>query len=385
MNAEEEFTVKQYQYWMHTLPGVGNAMIAKLLGRFHTPFEVYHAILRSSKGAEELLGEKLMQELCFYTKSYEVAGEYEKVLRRGIRFLTGEDQEYPERLRKIPSPPYGLYVLGKLPPEQKMAVAMIGARECSDYGRYVATGFGKVFGERQIPVISGMARGIDSISQAAALVGGGETYAVLGCGVDICYPKSSEKLYGQILEKGGILSVFPPGAQPAKRFFPERNRIVSGLSDVILVVEARQKSGTFITVDMALEQGKEVYAVPGRLTDRLSDGCNLLLQQGAMLALSPEDLLRNVRNTQLEFFQGKALDGGRSKEASLSSEALSKEAELLFSLLDFQPQSVDELQKKYEKRMHRKASQQELLTLLMQLCMEKKAKQVSAGSFAVVR
>lgn len=145
-----------------------------------------------------------------------------------------------------------------------------------------------------------MARGIDSISQEAALQAGGRTYAVLGCGVDICYPKSSRRLYEQILEQGGILSTFPPGTEPIKRLFPERNRIVSGLADVILVVEARQKSGTFITVDMALEQGREVYAIPGRLTDRLSDGCNLLLQQGALIAVSPKDLLQHLSPGQME-------------------------------------------------------------------------------------
>ena len=177
---------------------------------------------------------------------------------------------------------------------------MIGARECSEYGIYVAKNFAKELGAHGIPVISGMARGIDSISQEAALQGGGRTYAVLGCGVDICYPKSSRRLYEQILERGGILSTFPPGTEPIKRLFPERNRIVSGLADVILVVEARQKSGTFITVDMALEQGREVYAIPGRLTDRLSDGCNLLLQQGALIAVSPKDLLQHLSPGQME-------------------------------------------------------------------------------------
>ena len=232
-----------------------------------------------------------MDEAAEYTRSYDLNREYEELLKKGIRFLTAEDEDYPQRLRKIPSAPYALYVLGKLPPENLPAVAMIGARECSEYGIYVAKNFAKELGAHGIPVISGMARGIDSISQEAALQAGGRTYAVLGCGVDICYPKSSRRLYEQILEQGGILSTFPPGTEPIKRLFPERNRIVSGLADVILVVEARQKSGTFITVDMALEQGREVYAIPGRLTDRLSDGCNLLLQQGALIAVSPKDLL----------------------------------------------------------------------------------------------
>lgn len=377
MNQLEEFTIKKYQYWLHRLPGVGNAAIGKLLQRFHTPFEVYGAVLRGSKGVEELLGAERTGELREYTRSYDLAGEYEKVLKHNICFLTAEDREYPERLRKIPSPPYALYVLGELPPEELPAVAVIGARECSDYGTFVAEGFGEALGRRGIPVISGMARGIDSISQRAALNGGGRTYAVLGCGVDICYPKSARRLYDEIRENGGIISTFPPGTQPARCLFPERNRIVSGLSDVVLVVEARRKSGTFITVDMALEQGREVYAVPGRLTDRLSDGCNLLLQQGAMIALSPEDLLRNLTDVQSEL--PKEILATASQNGLLSDEA-----RLLLSVLDFHPQSVDELKQKYEKKAHRTITAPELLTLLMQLCMEDCARQVSAGSFTAV-
>lgn len=414
MDQLEEFTIKKYQYWLHRLPGVGNATIGKLLQRFHTPFEVYGAILRGSKGVEELIGAERTGELREHTRSYDLAGEYEAVLKHNIRFLTVEDRKYPERLRKIPSPPYALYVIGELPPEELPAVAVIGARECSDYGSYVAEGFGEALGRRGIPVISGMARGIDGISQRAALNGGGRTYAVLGCGADICYPKSARKLYEEICENGGIISTFPPGTQPARCLFPERNRIVSGLSDAVLVVEARQKSGTFITVDMALEQGREVYAVPGRLTDRLSDGCNLLLQQGAMIALSPEDLLRNLTDVQMKLPKeilataladgtsqdgvpqgepvGSALYGkpaGKASQRKTSGHALcggelSEEARLLLSVLDFHPQSVDELKQKYEKKAHRTITAPELLTLLMQLCMENCARQVSAGSFTAV-
>lgn len=391
MDQLEEFTIKKYQYWLHGLPGVGNATIQKLLQRFHTPFEVYGAVLRGSKGVEELVGEARAGELRDHTRHCDLAKEYEEMLKRNIRFLTIDDREYPERLRKIPSPPYALYVIGGLPPEELPAVAVIGARECSDYGSYVAEGFGEALGRHGIPVISGMARGIDGISQQAALRGGGRTYAVLGCGADICYPKSARRLYDEIRENGGIISTFPPGTQPARYLFPERNRIVSGLADAVLVVEARQKSGTFITVDMALEQGKEVYAVPGRLTDRLSDGCNLLLRQGAMIALSPEDLLRDLADVQMKL--PKEIYGGLVETEALKGELmgsnsdgelLPEDARLLLSVLDFQPQSVDQLKQKYEKKTHRTIAASELLTLLMQLCMDDLARQVSAGSFTAV-
>ena len=160
----------------------------------------------------------------------------------------------------------------------------------------MARAFGGELAKAGVAVISGMARGIDGLGQQAALEQGGRTYAVLGCGADVCYPASNRKLYQEIVEKGGgILSVFPPGTPPVKGQFPERNRIVAGLADLVLVVEARQKSGTLITVDMALEQGKNVYAVPGRLTDRLSDGCNLLIRQGAGIALAPGDILAELK------------------------------------------------------------------------------------------
>ena len=283
---------KKYEYWLHRMPEAGNRTIRELLRRYHTPFEVYGAVRRRSKGVLEVLTETRMDEAAEYTRSYDLNREYEELLQKGIRFLTAEDEDYPQRLRKIPSAPYALYVLGQLPPENLPAVAMIGARECSEYGIYVAKNFAKELGAHGIPVISGMARGIDSISQEAALQGGGRTYAVLGCGVDICYPKSSRRLYEQILEQGGILSTFPPGTEPIKRLFPERNRIVSGLADVILVVEARQKSGTFITVDMALEQGRDVFTVPGNVGTATCEGNIQLLREGAIVVEDGWDIMK---------------------------------------------------------------------------------------------
>jgi predicted Rossmann fold nucleotide-binding protein DprA/Smf involved in DNA uptake len=136
-----------------------------------------------------------------------------------------------------------------------------------------------------------MARGIDGIAQKAALDAGGKSFAVLGCGVDICYPEENRELYERLQQEGGVLSEYSPGVQPVAKLFPPRNRIISGLSDLVLVIEARKKSGTLITVDMALEQGREVYALPGRVSDALSDGCNRLIRQGAGPATCPQDIL----------------------------------------------------------------------------------------------
>lgn len=211
-----------------------------------------------------------------------------------IRSLKRRDREYPGRLREIPGAPAELYLLGRLPEEDRPAVAIIGARDCSEYGRYVASGLGAALARNGIQVISGMARGIDGIGQEAALDAGGSSFAVLGSGVDVCYPAGNRRLYEKLKSRGGILSEYPPGTPPLSHHFPPRNRIVSGLADVVVVVEAREKSGTLITVDMALEQGREVYVVPGRVTDPLSVGCNRLLKLGAGLLLDLGEFLEEV-------------------------------------------------------------------------------------------
>lgn len=201
------------------------------------------------------------------------------------------DADYPERLRTIPHSPSKLYVRGELPDNDKPSVAIIGARDCSSYGRDMAKWFGIELARAGVQIISGMARGIDGISQSAALKAGGKSFAVLGCGIDVCYPTENRYIYDALFDCGGIISEFPPGTQPLARNFPSRNRIISGLADIILVVEAREKSGTLITVDYALSQGKDVFAIPGRLGDQRSAGCNALIHMGAFMALSPGDIL----------------------------------------------------------------------------------------------
>lgn len=185
-----------------------------------------------------------------------------KVIKRG-------DGEYPERLQNIAQPPDPLYVAGEVPKDGKPSIAIVGARNSSPYGENMAYEYARFLARAGVQIISGMARGIDSAAHAGALAGGGKTFAVLGCGVDICYPASGRKLYQSMEQKGGLLSEFEPGAPPLAFHFPMRNRLISGLADGILVVEAKEKSGSLITVDHALEQGKTVFALPGRV-DRKS-------------------------------------------------------------------------------------------------------------------
>ena len=230
------------------------------------------------------------------------------------------DREYPRRLLEIPQAPKQLYVRGKLPEEGVPSVAVIGARDCSYYGQEVAKRLGRLFGENGIQVISVMARGIDGIGQQAALQAGGSSFAVLGCGADICYPRQNQDLYDRLCKQGGVISEYEWGTPPRAGYFPPRNRIVSGLADAVIVVEARKKSGTLITVDMALEQGKEVYAVPGRLVDDLSSGCNYLIKNGAGILLDMEEFMEELWK-QYRLKRGGMLQaGGRWTESGQTEE-----------------------------------------------------------------
>lgn len=194
-------------------------------------------------------------------------------------------------MRGLRGMPDALRYRGCLPEEGRAAVAVIGARTCSSYGREMAQWFAGELAAAGVQIVSGMARGVDGIAQQAALDRGGKSFAVLGCGTDVCYPKENEELYERLLTEGGIVSEHPAGTPPIACHFPTRNRIISALSDLVLVVEARERSGTLITVDFALEQGKDVYVLPGRVSDSLSGGCNRLLRQGAGVALHPSDIL----------------------------------------------------------------------------------------------
>ena len=212
-----------------------------------------------------------------------------------IRIIRKADPAYPPVLRMYDRMPALLYARGTLPDPEKKSVAIVGARGCSAYGKKEAQRFAGVLAENGVQIISGMALGVDSWAHIGALEAGGVTIAVLGSGVDVCYPVSHEELYRRILESGGgILSEYGPGTPALPHHFPIRNRIISALADIVLVVEARKKSGSLITASYALEQGKNIFAIPGRNGDPLSEGCNRLIADGAGVAWGPEILLEEL-------------------------------------------------------------------------------------------
>ena len=229
---------------------------------------------------------------------------YANLLRDNINWTHLNKSDYPYRLKNIGDPPLMLFYKGKLPDEKRPSVAIVGARECSPYGEKTARIFARELTSAGVQIISGMARGIDGISQRASVSVGGNTFGVLGCGVDVVYPEDNKDLFEDILKDGGIISEFNPGTEPLRTYFPSRNRIISGLSDIVLVVEARKRSGTYITVTSALDQGREVFAVPGRITDALSDGCNNLIVAGAEIAVNSEAIIRDLKNKGFKYVNG---------------------------------------------------------------------------------
>ena len=211
-----------------------------------------------------------------------------KIIKKG-------DSEYPEKLMKIKDAPDKLYVRGKLPDPDKKSVSIVGARNCTDYGSTLAKTISRILSLNDVQVISGLAMGVDTKGHIGAIEVEKPTYAVLGCGVDICFPTHNTNVYERIIEYGGgIISELDIGTPPLPHNFPLRNRIISGLSDIVIVVEARDKSGSLITADYALEQGKTIFACPGRVGDSLSRGTNNLIKQGAYILTSADDVLEHL-------------------------------------------------------------------------------------------
>lgn len=380
MDYKEEMP---YAYWLHNIKGVGNKGIQKLLKKAQKPSRLF------TMTKEQMLEEYVIKEKIFTKRAvghivqsregWDVIERYEKLKIRGIDFYPAFHPFYPERLKEIPDAPWALYGIGKLPERKKMTVAVIGARECSAYGAHMAKKLGEALAENGIQVISGMARGIDSLAQQAAMEKG-SAFGVLGSGVDICYPLSSKAIYEELKRKGGIISEYTPGTEPKPGNFPARNRIISGLSHAVVVVEAKEKSGTLITVDMALEQGREVYVVPGRATDALSAGCNRLMKQGADVLCSVEEFIKELNGSY-----GNHIKDDRARSKGKGEEALEFWERKILENIDFYPKSM---QKIYDD-LNKKAGEDRMLELkkVMEVLIKLEKKgliQVKGGYYSLI-
>ena len=262
----ERGTVNPYALWLTGIEGVGGKTIRALMSRASGAEDVYNMTeeeIRSCLSGAMKKQTDAARMAARIARAHKEKPEEQlgKLYERGIGFVSVEDDSFPKRLREIPDCPYGIYYIGKLPPEDTPSVAIVGARNCSGYGREQARIFAEKLALRGISVVSGMARGVDGIAGRAAVMAGGNSFAVLGCGVDVIYPPENNELYHMLCERGGIISESRPGAEPRTPLFPRRNRLISGLADAVLVIEARRRSGTVITVDAALEQGREIFVV----------------------------------------------------------------------------------------------------------------------------
>lgn len=323
---------RKYWFWLNNIEGIGNAKIRFLLEAFGTPEDVFWANVKHLSLVEGLTPKDVaqIQNLDNRKKQFRL---FDKYITENLGIWFPTDEKYPQKLKEIYDKPQVLYSMGELPEENKMTIAIVGSRNCSAYGHSVAMELGRILGEKGVNVISGMAHGIDGAAHQGALLAGGKTYGILAGGVDKCYPQDHFNLYMDLIRRGGILSEYPPGTRTVPGLFPMRNRIISGLSDRVIVVEAGRRSGSLITANYALEQNRSVMAVPGRIGDRESMGCNDLIAQGAEIVLGYEELLE-----QLGIVRENAGD------ASFLHEGLASDEKMLYSLLlDFTSKSLESL------------------------------------------
>lgn len=325
-----------YLVGLSLLPGIGPARFHKLLAHLGEPERAWRATERELVAAG--VDAKSMPSLLEKRRSLSIEQEMEKLRRLDVRVLTVFDTGYPLRLKEIFNPPPLLYVKGEITPDDAQGVGVVGTRSPSVYGKELTTRIVPQLIGAGLTIVSGLARGIDSIAHTAALNAGGRTIAVLGCGIDVIYPAENRNLYSRIAGNGAVVTEYPLGTKPDAYNFPARNRIISGLSLGTIVVEAQQGSGALITADYANEQNREVFAFPGRATDRNSAGCNKLIREGrAKLVTSTDDILEELDLTvavhQLEI---KTVIPANDDEGKL------------LALLSHEPVHVDELSRQTE-------------------------------------
>jgi DNA processing protein len=325
--VEEE---KKFWIGFNLVKGIGSTRMRALLDHFGSAEVAWHAQLEELQAAG--LSPRLAEAVNQTRNSETLTRLLIEIEQKGIQVLTWQDSDYPRRLKEIDQAPPVLYLHGILCDEDQWAVAVVGTRRITAYGRQVTDEIAEGLARQGVTVISGLARGVDSIAHQAALRTEGRTLAVLGSGVDQIYPPEHRKLAEQICQNGAILSDYPPGTAPEATNVPPRNRIISGLAQAVVVVEAGEKSGALITASFAAEQGREVFAVPGYLYAPQSKGTNQLIRAGARIYLELQDILEALNLTRVEQF--------RSARVSLPADTTEAQ---LYALLGREPLHVDEI------------------------------------------
>ncbi len=326
--------------WFANLKGIITRKKNELLELFGTPDSIYRAdaIALAKSG---ILNRENIEAILSAEPRKTVDETMEKLVLNNISVITQEDEAYPELLKNIADPPVCLYVKGNIEREE-MSIGIVGSRRASGYGITTTKKISSELAEYGICVISGMARGIDTAAHHGALSSGGRTIAVFGCGLDIVYPPENRRLMERIIENGAVVSEYPPGTIPAPHHFPVRNRIVSGMSIGILVVEAGEKSGSLITAQLALEQGRDVYALPGNVISINSRGTNKLIQDGAKLITSVYDIIDEIRWYK-NFRKNTVLDLNDFRNRKKIPDSLDIEEQSVMQMLSVEPLQIDEI------------------------------------------
>lgn len=304
---------------LNLLDSVGPVRVRNLVAALGSPEAIFEAGERDLVRAEGV-GPDVAAKIARQRAEADPAEEEAKARRIGARIVTPEDAEYPEPLKAIYDPPLALYVRGTLTPKDRQALAIVGTRSPTHYGLSVADKFGYQLAKTGFCVVSGLARGIDTAAHQAALKAGGRTIAFVGAALDRLYPPENEKLADAIAGSGAVISEYTMGREADRTTFPYRNRLISGLSLGIVVVETNAKGGAMITADVALEQGKSVFAVPGRIDSPASRGTHQLIKQGAKLVEDIEDILQEFDSLLPAAPKRKAAEMGRRPDVSLSDE-----------------------------------------------------------------
>jgi len=353
-------------YWsmVHKIWGIkGNKILAQLMSKI-SGSDFWNISNKELRMNFPEISQEMVEIFIQERSGVNIEHEYLRINKHNVKIISLCDADYPQRLRNLFDPPPLLYIRGNLV-ESNLAIAMVGSRKASPYGMKTALKLAKDLSRNGVRIISGLARGIDACGHQGALEGGGGTIAVLGSGVDVVYPRENLNLYKRIINagNGAVLSEFPLGTEPLKFYFPMRNRIISGLADGILVIEAREKSGSLITAELGLEQGKDVFAVPGPIDNSLYKGSHKLIKDGAKLVDSVEDILEEYG--QLCLF----------KEKGKKDNLLNANEKKILAVLSSEPMDIESIINKTE------LTTQEVLTTLSFLEIRGYIKQVAGRKY----
>ena len=394
-NIEFDKDEKNYLAWLSEVPELGPVLTKLLLKEFKSAKRIFYAERNDLKKVNGL-GDKRLDNIEASKDLEEIKRRFNKYLRNGTKCSFISYENYPCNLYEIYDPPSIIFFKGKLPEKNEPLVAIVGSRSPSEYGKNTAYNLAFKLASKGFSIVSGMATGIDAFAHMGAMDAGGKTYAVLGSGVDIVYPPNNINIYNKIIKNGGVISEQKPSTLPISGNFPSRNRIISGMSDAVIIVEARKKSGSLITADQAMEQGKDVFAVPGRLGDLLSEGCNSLIKEGAYILTGIQDLLdmplidkkikafNKIREDHVKVSAAKTFETIRCEEKNVyrkqkidlcAKNSLDTTNYLLYSCLNLEPTSLNTIVEKSG------LTPSEVAMGLLNLQIEEKVKEITPNMF----